>query len=106
MHLLYAYQQQVRRGLMIDHGAEPIAHCALGLCGEAGEVADLVKKSQYAVAQPLTREKMRDELGDVLWYLTALADRCGLSLEELVRSNIEKLEARHPGRYSSAELAA
>lgn len=99
-----AYRQQVRRGLMIDGWTDPVAHCALGLTGEAGEVADLVKKSQYLKPKPLTPESMQNELGDVLWYLTALADKFGLSLEDLIVSNVTKLEARHPDRYSVEDL--
>lgn len=89
------YTRQVRAGLKINHGVDALAHCALGLTGEAGEVADLVKKSQYLNPKPLTHETIGLELGDALWYLTALADMFGLNIEDLMYRNIEKLEARH-----------
>jgi NTP pyrophosphatase (non-canonical NTP hydrolase) len=93
------YTRQVRAGLKINHGVDQVAHCALGLTGEAGEVADLVKKSQYTNPKPLTHETIGLELGDALWYLTALADMYGLTLEDLMYRNIEKLEARHKGGW-------
>lgn len=99
------YRRQVRNGLRIDSGVNPIAHVALGLTGEAGEVADLVKKSQYAGGKPVDRDNLLLELGDLLWYLQAMADLFGFSLEELALANIAKLEERHPTRgYSISEL--
>lgn len=96
--MMQEYTRQVRAGLKIGN-YEPVSHCALGLTGEAGEVADLVKKSQYLNPKPLTAASIGEELGDVLWYLTALADQFGLTLEDLMESNIRKLEARHGGGW-------
>lgn len=90
-----AYRQQVRQGLAIGEGVDPVVHCALGLAGESGEIADLVKKSQYRQPRPLTRDDVLNEGGDVLWYLVNLANVFGLSLEDIMVSNIEKLERRH-----------
>ena len=72
---------------------------ALGIAGEAGEVADYVKKV-VGHRHPLDREKMAKELGDVLWYLTILAQRFGFSLEEVARLNVEKLRKRYPEGFS------
>lgn len=90
-----AYRKQVRQGLAINGGVDPVVHCALGLVGESGEIADLVKKSQYLTPRPLTREDVINEGGDVLWYLVNFVDKFGLSLEDLMVGNIAKLEARH-----------
>lgn len=98
------YQRQVTESLMIDGGVDPLAHCALGLTAEAGEVADLVKKSQYASKPGLDQFKMQAELGDVLWYLTSIAGQYGWTLEEVAASNILKLENRHPNRYDFSRL--
>jgi NTP pyrophosphatase (non-canonical NTP hydrolase) len=99
------YREQVRNGLRVKDGIDPITHCALGLAGEAGEVADLIKKEQYEGQPPLDKEKMLLELGDALWYLSAIADRYDWSLETVATANIGKLAKRHPSRgYSIAGL--
>lgn len=72
----------------------------LGLAGEAGETVELVKKWAFH-DRPLDRAKLTKELGDVLWYLTALARTQGITLEEVAAENVAKLEARYPtGTYS------
>lgn len=77
-----------------DHA---LSYTALGLAGEAGEVANVVKKIVRDDFYTLTehkRERLKDELGDVLWYLSRLSSECGWSLEEVAQANIEKLERR------------
>ena len=73
---------------------------ALGLAGESGEVADLIKKLIYPskpgdgdVAHTL--ERLQDELGDVLWYVALIAHGIGVPLETIAESNIAKLARRH-----------
>ena len=72
---------------------------ALGLVGEAGEVAELVKKGIYH-QHGINREAVKKELGDVLWYVAALATEFELSIEEIMKANIAKLRARFPDGYS------
>ena len=67
----------------------------MGLCGESGEVIDLVKK-YLAQGHDLDREKMIKELGDVAWYLAETAYALDVPLEEVFRRNIEKLKVRYP----------
>jgi len=70
----------------------------LGLTGEAGEVANIVKKIQRDFDGILTDEvrgKLKDELGDVLWYISACADELGLTLNEIAEFNVGKLAKRH-----------
>lgn len=76
-----------------------LAWNAIGLSGEAGEVADLIKKGIFH-QQGLDLPKLKKELGDVLWYLTALCQALGLTLEEVMQHNIDKLKARFPEGYS------
>lgn len=72
----------------------------LGLCGEAGECADLFKKYMYQ-DHALDREHMAKELGDVAWYLAVAADAIGCTLEYIFQLNIEKLKARYPEGFEA-----
>ena len=80
-----------------------IAYCALGLTEEAGEVAGKIKKMYRDNDGILDQEqcdKIGNELGDVLWYLSVLANEIGLTLEEVAILNIEKRKQRKSqGRY-------
>ena len=74
-----------------------ITYPALGLAGEAGEVANQVKKIIRDNAGQLTperRAKILDELGDVLWYAAALATDLDASLDEVATANLQKLASR------------
>lgn len=71
---------------------------ALGLCGESGEVAELIKKS-IGHGINYDREKMKKELGDVLWYVARLAAEHEISLEEVAQANIDKLKIRYPDGF-------
>lgn len=75
------------------------AMCALGIAGEAGEVADLLKKHLFH-GHPLDKEKLRKELGDVAWYLCAIASEHDIPFSEVLEENIEKLKRRYPEGFS------
>ena len=72
----------------------------MGLCGEAGEVIDIVKKHLFH-SHPLDADKLKDELGDVAWYLARTADIIGYGLDEIFQMNIDKLKARYPEGFDS-----
>ena len=72
----------------------------MGLCGEAGEAIDVVKK-HLAQGHPLDREHLAKELGDVAWYLAEAATALDLDLEDILRANLEKLERRYPDGFST-----
>ena len=76
-----------------------LTYSALGLTGESGEVAEMIKKAVYH-GHPLDREALCKELGDVLWYLSVMAKELGISLEEIAVKNIEKLRVRYPEGFS------
>ena len=79
-------------------GMEPfdaLACGGLGIAGEAGEVADEVKKILFH-HHVLDKDKVAKELGDVLWYIGLVADAIEVPMEEIARRNIEKLKARYP----------
>ncbi len=68
---------------------------ALGLAGEAGEVANKVKKLSRDNLDPREmREDIKSELGDVLWYLAAVATEFDISLTEVASGNLQKLASR------------
>jgi NTP pyrophosphatase (non-canonical NTP hydrolase) len=72
-------------------------YTALGLAGEAGEVANKVKKVMRDNSGNLTdgmRSVIADELGDVLWYCAGIADELGMNLEDIAINNINKLQDR------------
>lgn len=81
-----------------------LANAGLGIAGEAGEVADLIKKVVFH-GHPLdgvVRAKLTKEAGDVLWYLALLAETLGVPLERIAELNIEKLRARYPEGFDPA----
>ena len=78
---------------------EELVNYALGITGEAGEVADLVKKARFH-GHSVHKETVTKELGDVLWYLSNLARLAGVSLETVAAANIEKLKKRYPEGFS------
>ncbi len=69
----------------------------LGLVGEAGEVAEKIKKilrDNDGVVSDERREELKKEIGDVLWYVSQLSSELGLSLDDVAQLNIEKLMSR------------
>ncbi len=74
-----------------------LAYPALGLAGEAGEVAEHAKKTirdDEGVVSKQRREAMSKELGDVLWYVAQIATELELDLDEIAQANLEKLRSR------------
>jgi len=72
---------------------------ALGVAGEAGEVADLVKKEAFH-GHETNLDEIRKELGDVMHYVSGLATLYGLKLEDVAQGNIDKLRKRYPDGFS------
>ena len=72
----------------------------MGLCGESGEVIDIVKK-WLAQGHELDREKLTKELGDVAWYLAETATALDLNLEDIFQANIDKLKKRYPEGFDA-----
>ncbi|MCL4349846.1 MAG: nucleoside triphosphate pyrophosphohydrolase family protein [Candidatus Thermoplasmatota archaeon] len=72
---------------------------SMGLAGESGEVVDILKKILFH-GHPIEKEKLLKELGDILWYLDAIASSLGSSLNEIAELNVEKLKKRYPDGFS------
>ena len=77
-----------------------LINSVMGLCGEAGEAIDIVKK-WLAQGHELDKERLARELGDVAWYLAEAATALDLDLEDILRANLEKLEHRYPDGFST-----
>jgi NTP pyrophosphatase (non-canonical NTP hydrolase) len=92
MITLNEYQVEARQFAIYPEEAS-VVYPALGLSGEAGEVAEKVKKSIRG-DKPLDIEEVAKELGDVLWYVANLASDIGVSLNTLAEKNLEKLYSR------------
>lgn len=75
---------------------------AIGLAGEAGEVAELIKKGIFH-QHGLDRDKLAKELGDCMWYIAAICTKTGLDLGEIMQANIDKLKLRYPDGYKSED---
>lgn len=93
------YQFAAMRTYNAATARDGLLNCGLGLCGESGEVAELIKKHVFH-GHELDKERICKELGDVLWYVATLADSLDIDLEYVARSNITKLESRYPSGFS------
>jgi NTP pyrophosphatase (non-canonical NTP hydrolase) len=95
------YRQDVFRTVRPDLDEQGrLLSGALGLCGEAGEVAEQLKK-HFFHGHPLDKARLSSELGDVLWYWVLLCDSLSLSMESVVTGNVEKLRRRYPDGFST-----
>lgn len=79
---------------------EHLLNGALGLAGESGEVADLLKKNRMQ-GHPLDFVHVAKELGDICWYVAETASAIGYDLETILQMNVEKLKARYPEGFSA-----
>lgn len=92
------YQNLAMRTNNENDWQKMILNGALGLCGESGEVADLIKK-WIAQGHALNADKVIQELGDVMWYVALTARSLGYSLSEVATINVEKLKLRYPNGF-------
>jgi NTP pyrophosphatase (non-canonical NTP hydrolase) len=91
------YQDRSRATAVYPGAGANLLYPTLGLCGEAGEVAEKVKKLVRDDGGILTEERraaLSKELGDVLWYVAQLATEADLDLDEIATANLEKLLSR------------
>ncbi|HRY28140.1 MAG TPA: nucleoside triphosphate pyrophosphohydrolase family protein [Candidatus Moranbacteria bacterium] len=91
------YQEKSRKTALYPNIGNNFVYPTLGLAGEAGEVAEKIKKvirDKEGIIDDATREEIKKELGDVLWYLSQIASELNLSFDEVAEFNIEKLASR------------
>ena len=82
---------------------ERILTAAIGISAEGGEFAEIVKKSIFQ-GKPMDDDAqyhMKRELGDIMWYITQACIALGISLEDVLSTNIQKLEARYPDGFEA-----
>lgn len=92
------YQKAAKRTL---YGNEQVlTNCALGLAGETGQVVDLVKNYTFR-GKNLDRQELIHEMGDVLWYLSQVAEWANIPFGEVAQSNIKELNKRYPHGYEN-----
>jgi len=78
-------------------------HGIIGISGEAGELIDAAKKALF-YGHDLDKKNIKEELGDILWYIAAVIRSEGWTFEEIMEENIDKLKKRYPEQFTS-ELA-
>lgn len=94
------YQAAAARTLNPSLGdRERLLDAAAGLAEEAGEVLGLTRKHAFQ-GRALEPSRVREELGDLLWCVAAVAGSVGLSLGDVAAANLEKLRQRHPHGFT------
>lgn len=91
------YQKKAWETAIYPNKGKNLSYPALGLGGETGEVLEKIKKITRDEGSEITKEKKEElvkEMGDVLWYLAALATELNLNLKEILEKNISKLNSR------------
>jgi NTP pyrophosphatase (non-canonical NTP hydrolase) len=78
-----------------------IIHAIIGIATEAGELLEALRDNYNDDSAKLDVVNIREEIGDVFWYMAILARECGFSFESAQKVNIEKLRARFPDKFSS-----
>lgn len=101
---IQTYSELAMRTCGTDGEGRALLNAGLGLAGEAGEVADAIKKVAFH-DKLLDRDHLIAEAGDICWYLNLLIVTLGTTWDEVLSRNIRKLEARYPELRFSAERA-
>lgn len=90
------YQQEAYKLISEEGKKDLLVNGVLGLCGESGECADIIKKVKFQ-GHTLDKDHLKEELGDVLWYLAETASGLGITLSEVAQYNLDKLHKRYHG---------
>ncbi len=94
------YQKEAMKSLNTSlNNDEVLLNGVMGLCGESGEVIDILKK-HLSQGHELNKNKMIEELGDVAWYLAETAFALGIDLDTVLKINLEKLKKRYPDGFT------
>lgn len=91
------YQKQSRKTAIYPYKGKNFIYPTLGLVGESGEVAEKIKKilrDKNGIIEKEDREEIKKELGDVLWYLAQISTELKIKLDDVAKTNLEKLFSR------------
>jgi NTP pyrophosphatase (non-canonical NTP hydrolase) len=76
-----------------------LVHAGMGLTTETAELVDALKKWAF-YGKPLDKVNIKEEVGDVFWYLAIVADECGFTFEEAMETNIKRLRKRYGDKFT------
>lgn len=94
------YQKAARRTQREDMTPEQkLMHALHGMTSEVGEIHGVFQKSYQG--HPLSKEKLIDETGDLLWFVAELCDALDIDLADVARANLDKLWRRYPEGFDS-----
>lgn len=82
-----------------------LLHAAIGLCTESGEIQDNLKRHIF-YGTDIDEVNLKEELGDIMWYIAVACDTLGISLEEVMQKNVDKLKARFGGQFTSEKAVS
>ncbi len=100
------YYPEFVANLFKREGFSPLAHAVMGISGEAGELLDAIKK-HVIYNKELDLGNVREELGDLLFYMQALMNELHITEQQVINQNVEKLQKRYAnGKYSDAAAVA
>lgn len=94
------YQKAALRTANHRYAEDLLVNGVMGLCGEAGECIDMVKKVTFQ-NHDLDKEHLAKELGDCAWYLAVTANAIGYELDTIFQMNVDKLMARYPNGFEA-----
>jgi NTP pyrophosphatase (non-canonical NTP hydrolase) len=97
--------QSIARRRYDDLLAIRLNHALIGITGEVGEIAATVERWLH-YNQPLDRDNVIEELGDILWYVALACNVLEVDMEEVMKKNITKLRHRYPEKYTDAAAVA
>lgn len=96
------YQENSKRtNAILDSNYQDMTaiHMVMGMTTEVGEITDVYKKN-LAYGKPVDLVNVREEIGDLMWYISQLCNYYGWDLEEILQTNIDKLRSRFPNKFN------
>lgn len=86
----------------LTNSHQQILHAHLGLSSETGEIGDAIKK-HFIYGRPLDYDNLKEECGDLLWYIALMLSACGYTMESCMEDNIQKLKIRYPEKFTERD---
>lgn len=94
----YCEKVENTRARLVNIGADNV-HMLFGMLTEIGELTDAFKK-QMAYGKDIDWVNVKEEVGDLMWYIAGFCNINGFDLEEILETNVKKLQARYPEKFS------